>query len=279
MQNIYYLDTNFNQENSTQYILSIRFSTDGLSFCLHDSFGKLMAFSHQPYYLDSQDEVIARVKKTITEDELLKLKYKKVYISPCKKDKILIPAHIFNKNYLSDIYRVCLPTEKNDILIYRKIRIMEAYLTEALPRNFITFLTTRYQSLCIVNSAYPFIINSLSSVLLNTHHLFIDIHDRYFDLLISQSNEVKLFNSFSYNSVADLIFYILRCIKDCNIHTGNLQSVLSGNLANDPKLYAMLAAYIPNIAVLTDASLNLLLKNNDLNSSSFIHLLSLHKCE
>lgn len=278
MQNIYYLDTNFSKENSTQYTLSIRYSTDGLSFCLHDS-GKLVAFSHQPYCLESQDEVIARVKKNITENEILKLKYKKVYISPCKKDKILIPAHIFNKNYLSDLFRVCLPTEKNNILLYRKIRIMEAYLTEALPRNFVTFLTGRYQSLCIVNNAYPFLLNSLNSALLNTHHLFVDIQDRYFDLLITRSNEVLLFNSFSYNSVPDIIYYILRCLKDCQANQPNLQSVFSGTLVDDPKFFQLISSYIPNISILTDKTLNLLLNDDELNSSRFIHLLSLHKCE
>ena len=278
MQNIYYLDSNFSKENSFQYIWSIRYSTDGLSFCLHDN-NRLVAFSHHPYCLESQDEVIARVKKTITEDEILKLKYKKVYISPCKKDKILIPAHIFNKNYLSDIFRVCLPTEKNNILLYRKIRMMEAYLTEALPRNFITFLTSRYQSLCIVNNAYPFLINSLNSALLNTHHLFVDIQDRYFDILITQSNEVQLFNSFAYNSVQDIIYYILRCLKDCQVDKTNLQSVFSGILVDDPKFYQLISNYIPNISILTDNTLNLLLNNDELNSSCFIHLLNLHKCE
>jgi len=279
MQNICYLDPIFNKENSIQHILSIRFSTDGLSFCIHDRFGKLMAFSHQPYILDSQDEVIAKVKKAITENELLKLKYKKVYISSCKKEKTLIPAHIFNKNYLSDIYRLCLASEKNDILLYRKIRIMEAYLAEALPRNFVTFLTSRYQSLCIVNSAYPFIINSLSSVLINTHHLFVDIQDRYFDLLLTRSNEVLLFNSFNYQSVPDLVYYLLLCLKNCNINRNNLQTILSGNLVNDDKLYRQVCTYIPDVAVLNDNSLNQILKNDQLNSSRFIHLLSLHKCE
>ncbi len=278
MQNIYYLDTNFSKENSFQYTLSIRYSTDGLSFCLHDN-SRLIAFSHQPYCLESQDEVIARVKKTITEDEILRLKFKKVYISPCKKDKILIPAHIFNKNYLSDLFRVCLPTEKNNILLYRKIRMMEAYLTEALPRNFITFLTGSYPSLCIVNNAYPFLINSLNSALLNTHHLFVDIQDRYFDILITQSNEVQLFNSFTYNSVQDIIYHILRCLKDCRADQTNLQSVFSGTLVDDPKFYQLISNYIPNISVLTDNTLNLLLNNDELNSSRFIHLLSLHKCE
>lgn len=93
MQNVYYIDSNFIKENSSQYILSIRYSTDGLSFCVHNHNHQLLVFFFQPYQLDSQDAVIAKVKKIMVEDELLNLKYKKVYILPCQKEKILLPAH------------------------------------------------------------------------------------------------------------------------------------------------------------------------------------------
>lgn len=279
MQNVYYIDNNFVKENSTQYILSIRYSTDGFSFCIHDNNNKLLVFFHQPYNLDTKDAVIAKVKKAIVDDELLKLKYKKVYIVPCNKEKVLIPAHVFDKNYLSDMFRICIHPEKNDTLLYRKIRPMESYITEALPRNFVTFLTTRYQSLCIVNSAYPFIIDSLSKTLYNTNHLFIDIHDQYFDILLTRCNDVLLFNSFTYASVADLIYYTLNCLKHCNITKDNLQTTLSGNLVNDPNLLAALNNYIPNVSVSNNISLNQLVKSNELNSSSFVHLLNLHRCE
>ena len=76
----------------------------------------------------SQDAVIAKVKKIMVEDELLNLKYKKVYILPCQKEKILLPAHVFNKNTLGDMYRICLQPQKNDILLYRKIKSIESYL-------------------------------------------------------------------------------------------------------------------------------------------------------
>ena len=99
-----------------------------------------------------------------------------------------------------------------------------------------------------------------------------DIQDRYFDLLITQSNEVKLFNSFTYNSVPDIIYYILRSLKDCRADQSNLQSVFSGTLVDDPKFFQLISSYIPNISVLTDNSLNLLLNNEELNSSRFIHL-------
>lgn len=108
MQNVYYIDSNFIKENSPQYILSIRYATDGLSFCVHDPYNKLLAFYFQPFNLKSQDTVIAKVKKIMVDDVLLNLKYKKVYFLSCNKEKMLLPAHAFNKNTLADMYRICL---------------------------------------------------------------------------------------------------------------------------------------------------------------------------
>lgn len=279
MQNVYYIDSNFIKENTSQYILSIRYSTDGLSFCIHDSNNKLLVFYFQPFNLDTADAVIAKTKKILVDNELLNLKYKKVYILPCSKEKILIPAHAFNKTCLADMYRLCLQPQKNDTLLYRKIKIMESYLVENLPRSFVTFLTSRFQSLCIVNSAYPFIIYSLSNILFNTNHLFIDIQDQYIDLLLTKSNDILLFNSFTYNSLSDIIYYALNCLQQCNVNKDNLQTTLSGNLVNDSALVATLGKYIPNISILNYAPLSQLVKNEELNNSSFIHLLNIHKCE
>lgn len=213
------------------------------------------------------------------EETLLNLAYKKVYLLPCNKEKMLLPAHVFSKNTLADLYRLCLQPQKNDTLIYRRIRLVESYIVEALPRNFVSFLTGRYQPLCIVNSACPFITYSLSSILFNAHYLFIDIHERYFDLLLTHSNEVLLFNSFSYGSVNDLIYYALNCLQQCNVNCERLQTSISGNLVNNPVLVETMNKYLPNIAVLNYAPLSQLVKNDELNNSTFIHLLNIHKCE
>ena len=279
MQNVYYIDNNFIKENSSQYTLSIRYATDGLSFCVHDANNRLLVFFFQPFNLEGQDAVIAKVKKIIVEDSLLNLKYKKVFILPCNKEKMLLPAHAFDKNTLPDLYRLCLPPHKNDTLLYRKIKIMESYLVEALPRNFVNFLSGRYPSLCIVNSAYPFIIQSLSNILFNTNHLFVDIYDTYFDLLLTRNNDVLLFNSFSYGSINDIVYYTLNCLQQCSISPDNLQTTLSGNLVNDHVLTDTLGKFIPNLSILNYALLSQLLRNNELNNSSFIHLLNIHKCE
>lgn len=279
MQNIYYIDSNFSSENSTQYILSIRYSTDGFSFCVHDSNNKLLVFFHQPLEQNSNEAIIAKASQIISDDPILNLKYKKVFVLSCQKNKMLLPAHAFYKNTLIEMFRLCFELHESDTLIYKKIEAINSYLIEALPRNFINFLSSRYQIISIIDSSYPFIIYSMSSMLFNAHYLFIDIHEEYFDILLTHSNNILLFNSFSYGSVNDIIYYSLNCLQQCQVNQNDLQTTISGNLVNDPTLVETMNRYIPNIAILNYAPLSQLVKNNQLNNSIFIHLLNIHKCE
>ncbi len=279
MQNICYIDQFFTKEDSLQYILSIRYTTDGLSFCIHNDQNKLLVFFHQPYNLDHRDTVIAKVKQILVDNTLLNLQYKKVYVMTCSKEKILIPKDMFDETYLPDMYRICAELEKNDTLLYRYNKPTMSYIIEALPRNFVSFLSARYQDLCIANSAHVFIISSLSTHSPQLDRLFVDIHNQYMDILIARDNQVRLFNSFAYNSVADMAYYILNCLKRCETTTENLCSTFSGNLVDDPKLSAILKKYISNINMLNYSSLNQLIGNSEFNSSCMLHLLNMHLCE
>ena len=279
MQNIYYIDNNFSQENSTQYTLSIRYTTDGFSFCVHDPNNRLLVFYHQPLEYHLNEATIAKATQFITNDPILNLKYKKVFVLSCEKNKMLLPAHAFNKSTLAEMFCLCFELHESDTLIYRKIEAINSYLVEAQPRSFIDFLTSRYQPISIIDSAYPFIIYSLSNMLFNSHYLFIDIHEQYFDILLTKSNDILLFNSYSYGSVNDIIYYSLNCLQQTQINPDDLQTSISGNLVNDPMFIETINKYISNIAVLNYAPLSQLVKNDQLNNSTFIHLLNIHKCE
>lgn len=279
MQDVYFIDSNFIGENSTQYSLSIRFSTDGFSFCVHDEGHQLLVFHFQPFQCTCQYETIEKVKKIISKDAILNLRYRKAFVLSCNKEKLLLPAESFNRNNLADLYKVCITPQKNDTLLYREIKPMDSYIVETLPRHFVVFLTARFPAICIVNHAYPFIIHSLTNILFNTYHLFMDIHDRYFDLLLTHNRHVILFNSFSYGSLNDIIYYTLNCMQQCKVGQENLQASVSGNLVHDSTVVETLNRYIGNISISNCTPLSQLVKNPQLNNSAFTYLLNIHKCE
>ena len=114
MQNVHYIDRDFLKENSLRYFLSIRYATDGLSFCVHDSRNnRLLVFFFQPFYLESQESVIAKLKQLIEENHLLQLRYQKVFLLPCQKEKILVPQTLFDSQLLPKLYQICFPLPAN----------------------------------------------------------------------------------------------------------------------------------------------------------------------
>lgn len=279
MQNLYQLDKHFVKENSIQYILSIRFATDGLSFCVHDSSNRLLLFSHQVYQPDSRMEGLTKIYQILTTEEILNLPYQKVYLLFCKQEKTLIPLPAFHKDHLAELYRLCFPLEKKEEFLTRLIPRSECYFVESHPTQLLTFLKTHYPAAVMINHAYPFIIHSLTAAIFPQEYLFIDIQNRYFDLLLIHDKKITLFNTFTYRSVTDIVFHILNSLKQTNTNKETVQTTISGELVNDPKLFNTLNTYIPNVSLLKDTRLNRLLNDENLNSSCFVHFLNIHTCE
>ena len=107
MQSIYFVDSNFTYESSKKSILSIRYATDGFSFCVHDETEKLVVFVHEPYAADSREAAVDRLKNYVVNDAILNLRFKKVYISrkncwfrePFSTRPILPPSTRSTKKY------------------------------------------------------------------------------------------------------------------------------------------------------------------------------------
>ena len=278
MQSIYFVDSNFTYELSTQAILSIRYATDGFSFCVHDARDKLMVFVHEPYAADSHEAVLARLKNYLVNDVILNLRFKKAYLMACFSEKILIPGSLFNKAKVTSLYSVSQEIAPEDILLYHHIESMDAYLIEAINSPFNDFIREHFPGIRIVNEAYPFIQGALSKVLHDSEQIFLNIQDSFFDVLFIKDARVQLFNTFNYRMATDIVYFLLNCIKECQIRKEKLHVSVFGPATNDGKLKELLSTYLPHPYFATEPLLKGILNDKEINPSHFIHLLNLHRC-
>lgn len=278
MQDAYFIDPHFDYENSTQSILSIRYATDGFSFCVHDAKDKLMVFYHQTYPVDTLETAFHKIKNDVVNNAVLKLQYQRVYLLSCGQEKTLLPTPFFKEQHLPLLCALNQHITKDDRLIYHYLSPIDAYLTESVPNEFADFLEESYPGIQIVNCAYSFIYSAISKTLPNTEQLFIHIEDQYFDLLLFQDSRLKLFTTFSYQTETDIIYYILNCLKECKVEKEKVNVSLSGLLIHSVKLKELLGIYLSNLFYVQEPLLNALLKNKAFNSSLVIHLLNLHRC-
>lgn len=278
MQSIYFVDSNFTYELSTQSILSIRYATDGFSFCVHDAHDKLMVFVHEPYAADSREAVLARLKNYLVNDVILNLRFKKVYLMPCFSEKTLIPEALFDKANVTTLYSLNQEITPDDTLLYHPIESMDAYLVETINSPFNDFIREHFPTIRIVNEAVPFIQGALSKALHDSEQIFLNIQDDFFDVLFIKDTRVLLFNTFNYRTATDTVYFLLNCIKECQIQKEKLHVSVFGPATNDSKLKELLSTYLPHPYFAKEPLLNEILNDKEMNSSHFIHLLNLHRC-
>ena len=278
MQSIYFVDSNFTYESSKKSILSIRYATDGFSFCVHDETEKLVVFVHEPYAADSREAVMSKLKNYVVNDTILNLRFKKVYIMPCFKEKLLVPGAFFDKANIATLYTVNQEVSPDDTILYHHIEGIEAYLVETVISSFHDFVREHFPVVQIVNGAYPFILGAMSKALRDTEQIFLDIQDNYFDLLFIRDSGIQLFNTFSYKAMTDIVYFLLNCIKECGINQEKAHLSICGPALKDNKLKELLSLYLPNPYFAKEPLLNGILHDKEFNSSHFTHLLNLHRC-
>lgn len=278
MEDTYFVAPNFINDSSNQSILSIRFATDGFSFCVHDEADILTAFVHETYAADGKEAAVARLKNHILNDSLLNLRYKKAYVMPCFREKTLLPAAHFRAETASALYALAVETESDEVTLWHHVEELDAYLATPFPVFFKQFIEERFPLAQIVNPAYLFLKESLQKTLNDTEQVFADIGDTYFDLIATRDGRLVLFNTFNHRGDSDVAYHILNCLQTLGMERQKAQVSLAGNAAGNGKLKELLGRYLPNLYYQKDARLNALLGKKDFDGAPFSHLLNVHLC-
>lgn len=278
MQSIYFVDSNFTYDLSTQSILSIRYATDGFSFCIHDATDKLVVFVHEPYGADSREAVTTRLKNYVINDTLLNLRYKKVYLMPCFREKSLVPGSFFDKATIATLYSVSQEIAPGDTLLYHRLEGIDTYVVETIDAAFHDFIREHFPIVQIVNEAYPFIHGALSKTARNTEQVFLNVQDDFFDLLYAEDARVRLFNTFNYITETDIVYYLLNCIKERDIQREKVHVSVYGTAKNHGKMKDLITTYLSVPYFAKEPLLKGILQEKETHESLFIHLLNLHRC-
>lgn len=278
MEDTYFVAPNFINKSSNQSILSIRFATDGFSFCVHDEADTLTAFAHETYAADSKEAAFTRLKNHLLNDPVLNMRYKKAYLMPCFREKTLIPAAYFQKETNPEFCSLVMETESDEAQMALHVEELDAYLASPFPILFKQFIEERFPSAQIVNPAYLFIKETLQKALSDTEQLAADIGDTYFDLIAMRDGQLRLFNTFNYRSATDVVYHILNCAQILGMDREKMQVTLSGHADEGGELKKLLSAYLPNLYFRKDGRLNALLDNRHFDGAPFSHLLNIHQC-
>lgn len=257
------VDKSFDISKSGSYHLSIQISNTGLAYCVLDlERNKYLAIENiRCNSALAATSLSVEAKKTFDENAVLKSKFKSVSAAYINNQATLVPSTIFDEKRAGEFLQLNLDDKKTtDVLVTTTDSDREFgkdLLNELNSVNLYYFseeakslLQSEYQNITIMHHS-SILIRSALLRYKNQHKkkLLIHFHKDSFEVMVIDNNQLKIYNSFNYQTKEDFVYYILFACEQLSLNPELIETEVFGELDKHSEYYSMLYTYIRNITI------------------------------
>lgn len=267
--------------NSTEnYELSVQLSPDGLSFCVLDLIRNkyVLIRSFEPD--ENKYFSAGKVGETISKDDFLTKKYKKVRVIIPSSKFTLVPAPLFDPARIDEYFVLNHLKEDNEVILSNKISDPDTFLLFTSLTAFNDLVKSLFPDALQFHHIKP-LLCQISHNRKNSsgHYIHLNVERDFFNLIIFENNLLKFCNTFNYRKVSDILFYVLNAFKNLGINQEETIH-LSGQTGNFHELTSSFAIYVRHIVfAIPTGNFTFSYVFNDLDLYRYLNLLTLVNCE
>lgn len=232
--------------------IGLSFSKGLVSLCLTDvKDEKILAFEHWNCVDSGFPELL--------EDQLSALLALHPWLSDAENDFVigidvpkfaLVPATFYDTAKKESYLNLQHPLEKSgEWALQDALESYDAFMVYALPLRVENRLRAAFPN-AQVRHAKTILLEQLL-LLVNARPApelaLINVEKDSFDLIIFKAGKLFFFNTFSYQTVSDLVYFTLLALEDSNLYPESLVLELCGAYANEAELKQGLAPFVPNL--------------------------------
>lgn len=277
-----FLDETLDINTTQSYHLSIQLGLNGFSFSILDIVRKkYVALKNWP--LDSQKGTLEdQIEDIFKNDEFLSSKFKSTSFFFITNKTTIVPSPLFDKYKIKEFLRFNQPIEKDDKIFYNLIKNSESYVVYSVPQNISKILGDQFPGIKTFHQSVPIIESALQK---NQpagfdQTLHINIVKGIFDIAVSQSKKLLLYNQFRFKNENDFIFFVLYIFEQLKLDPEKTLVKLSGEITKTSNCFESLKKYIKAIRFeKRDNQYSYSYTFNQIPEHTFITLLNLYSCE
>ncbi len=245
----------FNSNNK----LSVQVSLTGLSFFIRDEESGTFFFEKQIDFTETRnpDEVLNEIENTYNQFEELQSTIKEVTVIHQNTLFSLVPKALFQENNLEDYLKFNSRLLATDYVAFDYPEAHEFVVVYVPLTNVNNYFFEKYGSFTFLHSSTVFIEKTLSEER-NDHSLkmFVKLYKNQMDVLVTSGKQIQLFNSFTYSTPEDFIYYILFIAEQLQLNPETFQLQLSGCISKEDSFYNIAYTYIRNVSIENEDKLN-----------------------
>ena len=231
--------------------LSIQLSLDGFSFCIiNKSIGEVTTLIEYvfPNGSSTPDKHLENIKEVFEKEKLLQRRYHTVNITHVNDLSALVPKAFFNPEKIKSYIKHSSKVYDNDYIVNDPL-VSHDVINVYIPFvNINNFLLERFGAF-----EYKHFSTVLVENLMNTYkfserpHVFVNICDQHFEIVVIARNKLLLYNSFQYKTKEDFIYYLLFTAEQLKLDAEKFELVFIGDVHKESDIYKMAYTYVRNI--------------------------------
>lgn len=138
--------------------------------------------------------------------------------------------------------------ENMDLYSYRHQD--ELYSVFQVEREFVDWAKKAYpnKEIQILHQADVFLAAALKEINPTYEtNIFVDIENRYMNMLIVQGKRMLLYNRYYYQSPQDFVYFLLFAIDELQLNIDTTQTLLYGEISKDSGIFNLLQKYVQQV--------------------------------
>lgn len=269
-------------KENTKLKLSIQVRLNGLSFLIINcdtnelQWYKTTSFprDHSPVKILADIEYLYQTEKALQNpvNEVMLLFSNDLYS--------LVPEEYFIEDEASQYLKFNTKILKTDIVAYDLLQENQLVNVYIPFTNITNYLFDKYGEFEYKHNISVLIEAVLENEMSLAPSVYLNCYKNYYDLVIIQNNKLLLSNSFSFDSEADFIYYLLFALERLKLEPSEVNLILSGEISEESENYKIAYTYIKNVSFLKpDFSLQIAEENKEQFQREAFVLLKSIKCE
>ncbi len=253
MSDIRIIGSNYKEQLSTSYNLSIRLWSGGLSFSVYDSVtNSILALCSTTF--SEPDEHFAHQEQLMMCDELLNKEYKRVIVSIEGRPFTIMPQMLDDESRNQQMLNfVGIPTTEEDVILTDNIDEVGAKILYPVSRFLYYFLRSQYKNVEIHHAASPIAEWLLTKRLSDDRRgtISITIADKRLTLVAVDGSQLVLCNEFECTDTNDFVYMAMNAVEQIKFNAEGYFMEISGDIEADDERVRLLKRFGRNVELAT----------------------------
>ena len=232
--------------------LSIQVSLNGLSFCVLDTIKSAVLLSEKKTFNTSLTpyQLLKEIKDLFKKHSISQKEFSEVIVIHQNNLFGLVPKPLFNPEELPNYIKFNTKILASDHIVFDEITsydMVNVYVPFVNINNYVYELfgefIFKHVGTVLIESLLKSHTNGKSPV------CYVHVSEKIMDIVVISQKRLLLYNSFSFDTKEDFLYYLLFTMEQLNLDTESVTLRLFGTIEEDDDVYTLCYEYIRQVSI------------------------------